>query len=647
MRSCGTRPDDSRRSAGRVLVVLVIAAVAIRLLPDPSLSGTSLRVVLNTLLGGGAILALFLMMRGLVLHQFLFDRQWRQHLLHGGVIGLLSLTAYLAAAAYAGAVETPAAVAPGRWFRVPLIAAEVLFAAAAVQVAVTGLLLEILKRAYGSLLAVLTAATGFSLVAQWGPVIDGERLLGVFLLLTLLAVLRLLQGSVYFGIGLLFGLMVVERMRGILWEATPPFSPDAASAQFFIAHGEVQTAPLFWLMTGAALLASLAILAYRGEAPAPQDNQTIPASLKRIYPLAQPCLLAPLDLWLSRLHQARWRIGWKYLPKLAFTLSVSAVNTLLSLPERLLLPWLLRNRPIPDPIFIVGVHRSGTTHLHNLLSLDRRLATPRLYQVLNPHGFLFSGWLLLPLLVWIPPRRPMDNMSLSLLSPAEEEYAMLNSSRLSPYWGFVFPQQSRHYDRFIYADDWSGPERERWLQLYRGFLRRLVLFSRRRPLLKSPYNTARIALLKRVFPNARFIHIRRHPHAVYRSNMRFAEHGIAVHQLQDADSHSPYLEQLPEHHLRMERIWQREKESLGPGRMAELRFEELERDPVGAIERVYGQLELAFTADLSERIRAYAASLEGYRKNRFDVSPDTEAEPMPKRLTPLLAIGGYERKSPD
>lgn len=44
----------------------------------------------------------------------------------------------------------------------------------------------------------------------------------------------------------------------------------------------------------------------------------------------------------------------------------------------------------PDPVFIVGHYRSGTTHLHNLLSLDKRLSFPALTECSAPQYCLLT-----------------------------------------------------------------------------------------------------------------------------------------------------------------------------------------------------------------------------------------------------------------
>src|SRR5258706_15240132 len=78
------------------------------------------------------------------------------------------------------------------------------------------------------------------------------------------------------------------------------------------------------------------------------------------------------------------------------------------------------------PIFIIGHWRSGTTLLHEMLCLDKRHAWPSTYACMNPSHFLIteraaqsSG------AGQASVKRPMDNMTISLASPQEDEFALV------------------------------------------------------------------------------------------------------------------------------------------------------------------------------------------------------------------------------
>ena len=353
-------------------------------------------------------------------------------------------------------------------------------------------------------------------------------------------------------------------------------------------------------------------------------------------------MLSPLDVWLGRLYAAGFRVHVKYVPRLVAVLVFSAVNTVLSLPERLILPLVLRRRRVPDPVFIVGVHRSGTTHLHNLLSLDAQFCAPAAYQTINPVGFLFSGWLITPLLgAFMPWKRPMDSVRFHIFAPQEEEFAISGTSRLSPYWLMSFPRQVAHYEQYAFPEGFSSSQRAKWKRQYMLFLRKLTLWRRKRPLLKNPYNTGRVAMLREMFPKAKFIHISRHPHDVYRSNMHLAREGHVVHQLQEPDPDDSYQTRFLSNYRKMEEAFYQQTADLPAAQLAEIRFEDIEHDPIGQIRRIYAQLSLDLTPAFEKRLQRYLAGIAGYRKNSFRPLPQDDRRKIDATMAALMSRWGY------
>jgi hypothetical protein len=64
-----------------------------------------------------------------------------------------------------------------------------------------------------------------------------------------------------------------------------------------------------------------------------------------------------------------------------------------------------------------------------------------------------------------------------------------------------------------------------------------------------------------------------------------------------------------------------DKELIPRGRFNELRFEDLERDPIGQMREVYAALSLPDFADVEPALRRYVDSLSGYRKNTYPNLP--------------------------
>lgn len=601
-----------------------------------------------------ALIALLYLMaadrRSVADYGLVVNKNWTRHAVAGLLMGATFYGAYCAAAWWLGVFHVDTEhVTPVRCGKALLAMMAAIPVAALQQIIFSGYLPSKLRDRVGRLPSILLPALLFGIFGGWAlreglfSPAGGRLAVGMFFIAALLCTVRLILGNLALPAGLLAGAIMVRRIikKTYLLE----FDSESPWSDWLAPVADPRQGPVMWCLLAATLIAALVALWRRGEYRLPADQPALDASFKRVMPFSNLLGLAPLDLWLAKLWQARFRVGLKYLPRLAVTLIASGANTILCLPERLLAPLLLRHI-VPDPVFIVGVHRSGTTHLHNLLSLDGRFCTPRNYQVFNPHGFL-TGWLttlvLGPFLTW---RRPMDSVQLTAFSPQEEEFAVAAMTPYSPYWLACFPTLFAAHERFIYPNRMNARERAHWQRQLVLFLRKVTFFSRKSPLLKSPYNTARVAALRRMFPRAKFIHIVRHPHAVYRSNMHLAEHGWAVFQLQDAGGGETFASRLLDNYYDQERAFYDAAQQLPADDVAEVRFEDLEQDPLGEVRRVYDQLKLEFTPELQRRLENYLASIAGYKKNRFARLPGDQRQEIDAKMGDFAARWGYDTDSP-
>lgn len=550
---------------------------------------------------------------------------WQRQLQLGVCLGLLSAVAYFAACWMAGALGWPGTASWSDWLDPLWIVPVAFIVAFAHQVILSGYFLAIFRERFGPLVAVIATALVFPLlfrVSAPDRMLEGRgwrEELGLLLLQALLATIRLATGNILLGGGLLAGFLIVVRV--VEQTHVLDFVKDSPLMPWLAYHGDPRQSPAFWILTALALPVVAAFAARRRE---PDSAAAIPASLKRVYPLAMPMCLASIPVQLRVLSRAGWRVGKDYVARLLAMLVLASINEVLCLPERILAPLLARRR-VKDPIFILGVHRSGTTHLHNLLALDPQLVAPRNHHVLNPLGALLFGWPMSGMLAaFLPWQRPMDAVQFHIFSPNEEEFAIACESSLSPYWGWVFPSGGREYDRYLLSDGFQPAERRRWLRVNRAFLRKLVLWSGRRPVLKNPCNTGRLSLLLEMFPDARIVHIHRNPYDVYRSNMHFFREGHVLFQLQDPPPGDTYADRFLENYVAMESAFNRQSAALPPNRLAKVAFEDLERDPIGVIHRLYETLALSITPEFQRRLEQYLAGIAGYRKNRFEPLPDEE-----------------------
>jgi hypothetical protein len=160
------------------------------------------------------------------------------------------------------------------------------------------------------------------------------------------------------------------------------------------------------------------------------------------------------------------------------------------------------------PIFVIGHWRTGTTLLHELLTQDLRFGYPNNYACFAPNHFVISEELLSPYFWFLlPTRRPMDNMSMTYDRPQEDEFALCLLGAGSPYEMLAFPNRRPSGQEFLDLADVTPRQLRRWQRTFVSFLRAVAYKTGKPLVLKSPSHAARIAMLLRIFPGARFVHI--------------------------------------------------------------------------------------------------------------------------------------------
>src|SRR5687767_13430189 len=80
--------------------------------------------------------------------------------------------------------------------------------------------------------------------------------------------------------------------------------------------------------------------------------------------------------WLRLLRGNRFALSPRYLLRALAVSHQSAWNSVLGWYEERRYDSRVNNVAVPPPLFVLGHWRSGTTHLHNLLTIDARFAFP-------------------------------------------------------------------------------------------------------------------------------------------------------------------------------------------------------------------------------------------------------------------------------
>ena len=110
---------------------------------------------------------------------------------------------------------------------------------------------------------------------------------------------------------------------------------------------------------------------------------------------------------------------------------------------------------------------------------------------------------------------------MDLVDPQEDEFALCVASLMSPCLGWIFPRQRNVFEKYLTFHEADEAELNEWRRAFLHFVRKVQWRNGARTLvLKSPQHTARVRLLLDLFPEARFVHIRRNPYAVFQSTCR-------------------------------------------------------------------------------------------------------------------------------
>jgi hypothetical protein len=315
----------------------------------------------------------------------------------------------------------------------------------------------------------------------------------------------------------------------------------------------------------------------------------------------------------------------RYFPRLLLVLTTSLASAPLRLLETIRYGKRITDvRITQPPIFVIGHWRSGTTHLHNLISQDPALAYLSMYQAMVPGCSLVGERWLKPLLQrTVPTRRPMDNMLWPMDAPQEEEIPLAKLTPYSFYVRFLFPLKAPKLFRTYVRLENAPPRVAR--EITRQYIRLLKVATLhaggKRLVLKNPVNTGRVPLLLRLFPDAKFVHAVRCPYDVFASTAHLHQRMLPITTLQpiEAGRHAPAILSLYEE---MMRGYFADRVRIPPGNLVEVRFEDLERDPLGELRRIYQRLDLPGYAQAEPAFEQYIASQRSYTKNRLNLRDD-------------------------
>jgi hypothetical protein len=355
--------------------------------------------------------------------------------------------------------------------------------------------------------------------------------------------------------------------------------------------------------------------------------------------------------WVKLLGANGYRVDPGYLHRAAWVGGLSLGTTIMGRMEDARFGRQLANVELdPAPLFLLGHWRSGTTHLHNLLGRVPGHTYPTVFQVIFPSCFLSTAGTIPKLTArFMDDTRTYDNVKQGWNEAAEDEIALAKLTGLSPYIAFMFPQHAARYEKYIDFMECTSDERERWKEAFRYFLKKIALQTGGdRIIVKSCTHTARIRLILEMFPNAKFVHIHRHPYEVYASTLHMRSHT-------DWENFFHLPEQDPEL-LRQQqtlalgqRIFDRYTEDrrlIPEHNLVDLAYEDLVGNEMERTEMIFDKLQLGGWDRAKRPLERYVRSLKGYRRNQLQLDKRSRDQVW-DWWRPAFDAFGYDREHTD
>ena len=290
------------------------------------------------------------------------------------------------------------------------------------------------------------------------------------------------------------------------------------------------------------------------------------------------------------------------------------------LKNRLLFADLLARHPEIDdielqpPVVIAGLPRTGTTHLHNMLAAPATFRTMPYWESVEPFPLPQEAGIM------PDPRRTRMDVAVGVINTVMPHFPLMHEMTTDHV----------HEEIQLLANDFSTmlfetlAEVPRWREYYQAhdqtphyeYLARQLkamqlLRGGRRWLLKSSQHLEQVPVLDRVFPGGIVVFTHRDPVPVALSMIAMITYSARMHRtvVPVEQIAASWIDRLD--HMLTALV--RDRDTIGPERSIDVRFDDFMADEVGVAERVYALAGEAFTEQERAAIADYLA---GHRRGR-------------------------------
>jgi sulfotransferase family protein len=296
-------------------------------------------------------------------------------------------------------------------------------------------------------------------------------------------------------------------------------------------------------------------------------------------------------------------------------LVVSLLDNLLRMEaERAAHPDIERQR-IAAPVFIIGLPRTGTTHLHGLISEDAANRAPLTWEVMYPAASRSGGEVARARsqtdvrLGWADRFAP-EFMSIHPIAADLPQECIAITAQV-----FMSIQFHTTHDVASYQDWFENASQRLAFDFHHRFLQHLQAKSGgERWVLKAPGHLFALEGLLERYPDARIIHTHRDPLRVMAS---MASHATVLRRaFSDSADPRKIAADWADRWARALEKFLAVRDRASPSQFLDVNFESIESDPLGTVERVYDYLNWPLTTEARAAMQRF---LDANPKNKHGV----------------------------
>jgi len=273
---------------------------------------------------------------------------------------------------------------------------------------------------------------------------------------------------------------------------------------------------------------------------------------------------------------------------------------------------------------------------------DPEMGYTTTYQTIFPNNLFSFQWLFkLVMKKLMPSKRPVDNVSLHVDYPQEEEFALNNEIPFSFYNWWYFPKSTRDIaNEYLFSKTTKNSDLEIWKNNFKRFVNRCLINTKGiRFISKNPPHTARIPQMLEMYPTAKFIYIHRNPYEVVRSTFAFYKSILPATQLQEIDEDVLMKDILWVYKTMIEK-YEEDKKKIPSKNLIEIKYADLVGDPDNEIRKIYKNLLFDDYKRVEPKVLEFVESISHQLKT-YTYSSDF-LDKVNKQLKEIILLKGYE-----